>query len=722
MTQHQGEQLRLYLSQLEEVVNEYGAYDELTGSTVNEHFSASITLRWQNPSTSDQPKHPQESTQGGNDTLLSFSLSDAQSVTNEPQPISNSTLFGLKPSQSSLDLSKVSTSLPSEPTHPQVETHQSSDLCVDYILGEGGMGRVYSGRQTCLKREVALKVSKIKPHEPQLIAQVFHEAQIMANLDHPNILPIYLLALDKEHQPVQVMKQINGVTWSELLSDSKHIFWAKLDYPDGKTHFHLQVLAQVCQAMSYAHDHKVIHRDLKPENVMIGGFGEIFILDWGVALYLPAIGCREDETDYVAQVRSNLAAALVGTPVYMPPEMARCDVSSLGPWSDVYLLGAILYEILCRRRIRESGNIQVMFNEIMKGHIPELPTFVSEEFRSLLKASLTSNIDERIPNAHSFRKLLLHAIRTQKAAKVHQRAHDLQLELRNEIGRGEGSREEISSIYDQARLTYRTSLEMWSECERAQAGLDELHALWAQYLIDHEDLAGAKRALSRLQLPHPELNRRLEEAIDERSRVEKEHATLQKWRENEQISHSRPLRIIFATIGLIVFGCGSLLLDYLERNHTITLDSRGEFITAISFSIFVYFAFAISAIQRRRSSVETNAIFQRLIAYLVVISIAVTLQRYVSWQIGLPFKSLLHVEMTLISLGCFGLSFMSGKRDFIWGGIAYAVMSLFSISYPQNVPTFFSVAMMILWLGVLISWWKDRPSILFQTHSENSAE
>lgn len=620
-------------------------------------------------------------------------------VISHPNLESQSSLYGLKPSKITLRSSETTVGQTLDPL--------LDDFMIKDLLGEGGMGRVYSGVQASLNREVALKVSKVNDQEPRLIAQIFHEAQITANLDHPNILPIYILALNEQDQPIQVMKQIIGVTWADLIANPNHPMWSQLDHTEGRLHFHLDILAQVCQAMSYAHDHQIIHRDLKPENVMIGRFGEVFVLDWGVALYIPAIGASFEMTSYHAQVSSRLDEALVGTPAYMPKEMAQCDVASLGAWTDVYLLGAILYEILCGIRIRTGNNLKELFIQITDGIIPNIPPDISEEFRSLLLASLDPNIDHRIENGHSFRKLLVHAIRTDRAARVQRKAQRMSTELKQALHTEEYGVDELSFMYDEARLTYRTSLEMWSECTRARSGLDHLHSIWAEYSIVIDDLQGAKRAISHLEIPSPTLSQQLENAFRDRERLDQEHAQLQEWHADEQMSSSRSLRLLFSTIGLIIFGFGSLLLDYLERTDRVLIDSKGEFIAAISFTIIVYIIFAMIAARRRQSSGEANAIFQRLVSYLTIITLAVSLQRFISWQLGLSFDRLLHLEMTLIALGCFGLSVITGKKDFTWGGTAYAAASYLALLSPEITTTLYAGAMIILWLGVLMSAWLE---------------
>ena len=310
------------------------------------------------------------------------------------------------------------------------------------------------------------------------------------------------------------------------------------------------------------------------QNVMIGRFGEVFVLDWGVALYLPAIGVTTDETHFSAQVSCQLDEALVGTPAYMPPEMARCATEDLGTWTDVFLLGAILYEILCGERIRKGNNIKELFREINAGVMPPLPNHLSEEFRSLIEASLAANHEHRIENGQSFRKLLIHAIHTEQAAKVQRKAKRISRDLAQALQSSEIIEEsQLSQLYDEARLTYRTSLEMWSDCARARRGLDDLHSLWGEHLIEEGDLSGAKRAIEQLELPVPSLSQALEAALSERERLDQEHAQLQEWHAGEQISHSRtPLGVCRNRIGRLRFG--SLLLDYLARHQYVHVDSK----------------------------------------------------------------------------------------------------------------------------------------------------
>jgi len=221
------------------------------------------------------------------------------------------------------------------------------------VMGEiarGGVGVVLRGRDPDLGRDVAIKVlRRDHEHRPGMVARFVGEAQIAAQLQHPGILPVYELGLEESSRPYFSMKLIKGRTLAALLAERRHP-------AEDRTRF-LGIFEQVCQAIAYAHAKGVVHRDLKPSNVMVGTFGEVQVVDWGLAKVL-ATGGLADEPPYgqdaraVATVRSggadveSIAGSVFGTPAYMSPEQARGEVDTLDERSDVFSLGAILCEIL----------------------------------------------------------------------------------------------------------------------------------------------------------------------------------------------------------------------------------------------------------------------------------------------------------------------------------------------------------------------------------------
>jgi len=224
------------------------------------------------------------------------------------------------------------------------------------VMGEiarGGLGIVLKGRDRDLGRDVALKVLRPEfARNDAVLARFVEEAQIGGQLQHPGIVPVYSLGIESDGRPFFAMKLVKGRTLSALLVDRK-------SPRDGQRRL-LAVFEQVCRTMAYAHSRRVVHRDLKPSNVMLGAFGEIQVVDWGLAKVLgredvPSVRpaeTRAPEISLIATVRSgsagseSLAGSVLGTPGYMSPEQALGRVEDVDERTDVFALGAILCEIL----------------------------------------------------------------------------------------------------------------------------------------------------------------------------------------------------------------------------------------------------------------------------------------------------------------------------------------------------------------------------------------
>ncbi len=216
------------------------------------------------------------------------------------------------------------------------------------LLGEiarGGMGAVLRGRDGRLGRELAIKVLLDRCRQkPDLVRRFVEEAQLTGQLEHPGIVPVHELGEYGERQPFFAMKLVQGETLAKLLKarPSPQTDWPRF----------LKLFEQVAQAVAFAHAQGVIHRDLKPLNVMVGAFGEVQVMDWGLAKRLKKAdsSATEGASDTSAAApTTTLAGAVVGTPSYMSPEQARGENETLDARADVFGLGAMLCEILTGR-------------------------------------------------------------------------------------------------------------------------------------------------------------------------------------------------------------------------------------------------------------------------------------------------------------------------------------------------------------------------------------
>ncbi len=242
---------------------------------------------------------------------------------------------------------------PSPVIRPVTDGDGSTRYRIDGEIAQGGMGTIYKGRDPDLGRDVAIKVLRDDLREKdELVRRFVEEAQIGGQLQHPGLVPIYELGMFADQRPYFCMKLVKGQTLADLLAE-------RATPADDLPRF-LSIFVAITQTMAYAHTRGVIHRDLKPSNVMVGSFGEVQVMDWGLAKVLARGGVVDDakagkekppET-MIATARSGSdsdlshAGSVMGTPNYMAPEQARGETDQVDERADVFALGSILCEIL----------------------------------------------------------------------------------------------------------------------------------------------------------------------------------------------------------------------------------------------------------------------------------------------------------------------------------------------------------------------------------------
>jgi len=284
------------------------------------------------------------------------------------------------------------------------------------VIGVGGMGVVYRGTQTELDRPIAYK-RLLDTHSPDAKARFMREARLTAQLDHPNIVPVHLLDPGGETEPGgYAMKLVEGKTLAKLLAEARELVDAGKPLDDEHDfESRLEIFLRVCDAIAFAHERRIIHRDIKPPNIMIGRFGAIYVMDWGIARPFgadvpdPSYDPLAGETAPVRHSEPNVTrmGAVVGSLAYMSPEQARGENSTLDGKSDQYSLGLLLHELVSLRPVYANlGDITELELQKKVAHgirplleaIDGRPTRVPRELRAIIVKATELNPVRRYDN------------------------------------------------------------------------------------------------------------------------------------------------------------------------------------------------------------------------------------------------------------------------------------------------------------------------------------
>ncbi|MCC7014152.1 MAG: protein kinase [Planctomycetes bacterium] len=335
------------------------------------------------------------------------------------------------------DLSSAASSSGAQPESPPSEIverlrsrpHGEARYASKGEIARGGMGAIVRVFDCDLRRHLAMKVMLDGPGNAgdstkseqgaslRRHARFLEEAQITGQLDHPGIVPVHELGLDSRGRLFFTMKLVKG-------RDLREVFALVHEGREGwNLPRALGVLLRVCEAMAFAHEKGVIHRDLKPANIMVGRFGEVYVMDWGLAKVLGRPDTHDvrikepgashslvhtERKDLSASAHSPLATMdgdVVGTPCYMPPEQARGRLEDIGPHSDVYSLGAMLYQLLSAHMPYagkdESTSPFTVLGLLIQGPPPELAKLtknVPQELIAICEKAMARDVRERYPS------------------------------------------------------------------------------------------------------------------------------------------------------------------------------------------------------------------------------------------------------------------------------------------------------------------------------------
>ncbi len=379
------------------------------------------------------------------------------------------------------------------------------ELLMHETIGQGGMGIVRLATQATLGRHVAVKTLKSGLSDASDAVRMLREAWVTGTLEHPSIVPIYDVGVDGDGLPVIMMKRIEGCPWSELMADPSAL-QSRFDVRD-PTEWNLRILATVCNAVHFAHSRGILHRDLKPDNVMVGSFGEVYVLDWGIAVSL-----LDDPSGRLPLARD--AGELAGTPGYFAPEMLLGDPNELSARTDVYLLGAIFYQIFAGTPPHTGRDIHAIVASALLSNVHFPPHFPAEAQR-ICRTALSRSPKDRYATAEELRVAIEAYLQHRGSRKL---AHDAKrsltrlLETLAEEPKSEDRSLAIFNLLGECRFGYRSALSAWPDNESARLGLDQALLAVINHELEEGNAHAAEILLSEVSEAPPEVVARIERA------------------------------------------------------------------------------------------------------------------------------------------------------------------------------------------------------------------
>ncbi len=413
---------------------------------------------------------------------------------------------------SGADLPHITLSgLADDPAHER-DGRGKADLEIRGLLGEGGMGRVHVAHQRSLDREVAIKTVRPEVRDPAAIATLIAEAVITGSLEHPSIVPVHAMGVDRTGRPLLVMKRVEGFTWADLLHDPAHPGWARLpNLPSERLVAHLEILLHVCNAIELAHSRGIVHRDIKPGNVMVGSFGEVYVVDWGIAARIESL-------------REQGGNRIVGTPAYMAPELVSADLGPVDERTDVYLLGATLHEILTGRPRHEGTNLFQVLSAAFESRPQEYGVDVAPELAAIGRKATQADRELRYPSARDFRQAVSDYLHHRGSIALSDAARRRLEELTASGSRAGEDPEGQHRLMTECRFGFMQALGAWPENEAARRGLDRCLEVMLHQAIAERRPSSARALLAELEKPSPVLAARIDELevelANERTRKE----------------------------------------------------------------------------------------------------------------------------------------------------------------------------------------------------------
>ncbi len=569
------------------------------------------------------------------------------------------------------------------------------------VIGEGGMGLVRDAVQLSIGREVAVKT--VHPNQRDnrhVVSDLLTEAQITGALEHPNIVPIYSLGCDDEGLPLIVMKRIDGAVWSEVLRDPAHALLSGAG--EERLSWHLAILGQVCRAVHFAHSRGIVHRDLKPANVMIGAFGEVYVLDWGLALHVdPATGAARTST-------------ASGTPAYMAPEMVETARAPITARTDVFLLGAILHEILTGRPPWAGSKVSEALAQARACAPSEALVDVPAPLAAITRRAMSAAPEERYASAEALRLAIEEYIRHRGAASLAAHAERSLAELRELVApthdedvadedhpRRDESR--IHGLFGECRFGFDRALAEWPESQVALKGRMTAYLLMIEHELRARRPGAAAALLDELDVPPPALVDRVEAL---RRALAHDAARLELLeREVDVNAHvgTRQRVFIFSCVFLLLWNAGAELLARTTVYRAEYLAYGGLNTVSLVFLVGLWW---------RLGATELRSTFNRVYGMAFSATAGSTMLIWLALgAAGTPFTWALALANVPQIVGAATVAFGIDAR-MRWLPVVYIVTGALGLIWPEHVYVWAAASSLVGMLVVIKAWQLPRPEVV----------
>ena len=555
--------------------------------------------------------------------------------------------------------------------HGEPPSEGHADLELLSTLGAGGMGQVDLGVQIALERRVAVKRLRSGSSSSGAADALLREARITGALEHPNIVPVHLLGKGADGDPVLVMKRIEGSSWSTLLRDPNHPAWQS--HRVDRLERNLEILRQVCHAVHFAHRCGVVHRDIKPENVMVGDFGEVYVVDWGIALGLG----RETSLD------------IAGTPAYMAPEMLR-GAKEIDARTDVYLLGATLHEALTGSVRHDGSSLAAAVASCAKSEPFHYPIEVPEELAALCNQATHIDQTQRPVDALAFQSALDTFLR-------HREAIEFTLRLERKRGAVEAAMAGASTATEEearaARTSlqemlqgYRSALELWQDNTPAKEGLQACIERGIEFELRARNVAGAELLLASSSSHLGALEERvksLRSALLQESAAQDALERLHHDRDRRQGAWARA-----ATLATSQCILGVALIILAQHGYQL---SYRTFLAVGSLGLVV---FGVQTFRMRRTLLS-NSVGRRMQVSTGLFASMVVVETVASMICGVAFSSFLALTAFSVAFG-YAMLWLWNDPFARWPAFASTMLGVLTTLFPGHTLESFAVFMFLL--------------------------